>query len=162
MDAAALQIGLVLALAGSPSFSVREAIVIPPHVAAFGVCHHDPEVRYRCRNGAESVRQAAIAQLIEANRPLPWLDSLPMEYPGRCDILSGFVQTAQLLMPAYGRPGDFPQWRYATELYLYSLTADEARRVLAGMPRGGYWSNGNWIVVVPVEEVPAPAEETEE
>jgi hypothetical protein len=159
MHAIAIEAAFTFLLLAHPCYSVRERITPPPHVAVLGVCHPDMEIRHRCHGGAERVRIAAIARLIEAQRPTPWIDALPPDWPNRNEIMAGYLATAQAMRPD-DHAGDWPNWRYAMELYLFSLSVEQARAVLALAPRGQYWTaHQGWIVPKPVEAAPQPTEE---
>lgn len=154
MDVFSIVLAVSFSGLASPSFDIRERTPIPPVLAHFGLHHDDPEVRCRCERRLEAHRVASITRLIQSQTPTVWIDSLPPEWPDRCDIINSYLTAARDFY--YEDQADWPHWRRAMELYLYSLSYEDAKAVLAVCPRGQYWSNGvlvtpppKWVPTVP-------------
>lgn len=151
MDTAFL---IVVCLLGHPDFSVRERA--SAYLRESGPAAHpylvvaskapDLEVARRSKEILETRRLSAIRVLVEANRPLPWIDALGPETEGRCEIISGYLAAARLWRThTTWQVHDWPEWRDAMELYLFSLSEAEARQVLKKTPRNQYWGGSAWV-----------------
>jgi hypothetical protein len=120
--------GILLSLLGDPRFPVRQAAEAALESPAYCCClplieaaarSPDPEVAFRAGRLAELHRTALIDGWLAAQKPLPWIDSLPYDYPDRDTIVSTWLQ------PSGSGDGDWPAWRSATGDWLRS-------RIMAG------------------------------
>lgn len=83
------------------------------------------EVAARCRELVAKIRYGEQAAWLTRARPknypvLPWLDMLPDDYPGRWEILQGYLNEARLAVVQDGPP-HWQDYREATRLYLLHL-----------------------------------------
>lgn len=158
MDAFSWNAVLTLALLANADFNVRERVFIPLPVAAIGALHSDAEVVCRCNRKIESDRVERIKEMLAANYPLPWIDALHPDVLDRCEIINSYLTAAREFF--YEDQADWPHWRRATELYLYSLSYEQAKETLANMPRESWWApdgDGWKIVTPPPKSVPVPS-----
>jgi hypothetical protein len=80
--------------------------------------HHDPEIATR----AKKLYQQWAWQVADTIKPtnwayVPWIDSLPQDYPNRCDVIQNHLSLAD-------GDNDAPTWskyRNATKLLVYEL-----------------------------------------
>lgn len=160
-----IYLAILVAMLSSPDWSVRELgsnlLDASPKFIAVALSQSDDlEVKYRAVKSLDSRRIEAIRRLIDANRPLPWIDALPPEWPSRKEIIDEFLgQTGSMSWTWDNHPG-WPRYRWAMELYLYTLPLSEVKQVLSVCPRDKYW-NGTWISWVPgiPEEVVRPEDD---
>lgn len=154
VDALQVTLAILAALLQSHDFRSRQAIDLaraPHHVLLLLTHHSDPEVRWRAARELERHRVETIRQLVESNRPLPWIDALGPEVGDRSEIINDYLSVARERCTAeeYARLGAWPHWRIATELYLFTLSAADATRVLSAMPRNSYWNGKSWTTPPP-------------
>lgn len=111
--------------------------------------HKDPEVQLRARH---IVRRQRLA-FLKRYPSMPWIDSLPQEYPNRSDVIRVYLSAAQDIYPrSQGYP--FPEYRLATFIFVRDLICnnvpqqdiekllnamylgDEQQRIAHNYPRG--------------------------
>ena len=147
-----IYLAILCAMLSSPDWSVRENATAlldasPDFVAHALAQSEDLEIRSRAVRSLDARRVAGIRRLLDANRPVPWIDALPPEWPSRREIIDEFVrQTDDMLLSPdfYFQPG-WPKYRLAMQLYLYTLTVEEARKVLSVCPKYKYWNGSCWV-----------------
>jgi hypothetical protein len=94
---------LLVALLGSPSFDTREAAeqaLSRQGGAAWAVLQLaalSPDAVVRLRAGRLSVEAVAAGWEAWAQRhaPFPWIDALPLDYPGRCAAIQNYRSIVQ-------------------------------------------------------------------
>ena len=146
MDAISIHAVFLFSLLGHPDYSVRDKVIVPYHFAVLGVRHPDLEIRYRCWSSYKTRQREAVQELIAGNRPLPYIDSLPLNHPDRWQVVYGHLNDVGAYPdPCWQRESPYGSYRLATEIYLLTLTAEEARIVLGSMRRGGWYCGLEWI-----------------
>lgn len=129
-----LLFSLLIALLGHNDFQTREAATLAlSHLGRKAELHleiaagsKDPEVRHRALNLVIPLRLKWLDAHLKERPTLPWLDSLPLDYPERAAVISNFFQSRE---PANDRD-DEPHrgYRAATRAYLKFLIADGVSR----------------------------------
>lgn len=127
---------------GDPAFPEREKA--QHHLAAvmadaepvvrWGVAHPDAEVSARCVSLLRDYWQATAAAKATKVKPtvwawdrLPWLDSLPEDYPGRAETLARYLDLARETKESGDQcPPEWPDYNRATLLFLTDLFRDGA------------------------------------
>lgn len=150
-------IAVLFLMLGDSSHAARESA--STHLQAlpvWHVCSHldtfarhpDPEVRRRVQALREQHAEAlTLLVLGDGAGGLPWIDSLPRDYPDRWQIIHGYLNAAG--GDRY-RVGEFPTYRSATAVWLRDRIADgmtlgDARALLGKMrARMPAWQGGKW------------------
>lgn len=84
----------------------------------------DPEIRQRCRRACAVHDQ----RLLPAGWVcLPWIDSLPFDFPGREALIERTLRAARGAQVDYYGP-DYPDYRQATALWVRELLASGTPR----------------------------------
>lgn len=157
MDAFCLASAILFVQLGNPDFNVREVShsrlgCVDPGVLLILRDYPDPEVQRRVAQTLEGHRVAAVRKVIEASRPVPWIDALGPDHPERYNTIYSFLDAVRGCPTdvCNAPPGDqWPSYRLAMELYLLTLTAKEARILLEVTPKDRYWGGQGWIIPTP-------------
>ncbi len=104
--------------------------VVLPYLEA-ARAHPDLEVSRRSSiivaNYYGSVADQLAGKVKPAHWPrLPWLDMLPANHPNRKAVIDYYLHQAQQRVGRRGPP-DWPDYRLATQLYVYELFLDQHR-----------------------------------
>lgn len=154
------ELGLLLALLSSPDWTLRENVgshlqKCPDHVLRLCELSSDPEVKWRVSSILEQMRVQECKALIAASQPVPWIDALPPDYPNRAEVIQTFLQLARdMNIESTDGPPHWKTYRFAMEVYLYTLPPEEVRKILAITPKDRWWGGTDWVI--------APKPSTEE
>lgn len=147
------EVALLMVLLASPDFSMRENVShvlkdVPEHVLYLLTFSPDPECRWRATVALNGRQAQARWEYIQSQRPIPWIDALPPDYPDRCNIISEFLATTREQFPKVDVSDSgqtWPSYRIAMELYLQTLPLMEVKRILTVTPKNSYWGACGWI-----------------